>query len=164
MSNNNDKVLHGRKPLERFNLQDLVTVNKEAKSEVIEIYKLVRNFGVKKSEAETVINSLGYEDALKYSQFFADRELDKEVYLPLVQAILGGSIKLDTLLRMPKKSTLEIMSEESIKEFNLNEKQLKQKEYIGVDFDTGMKKSKDNPYNAEHTYEHIDSRLDRLEE
>ena len=65
MSNNNDKVLHGRKPLERFNLQDLVTVNKEAKSEVIEIYKLVRNFGVKKSEAETVINSLGYEDALK---------------------------------------------------------------------------------------------------
>ena len=168
MNNKIFRKLRGKKEeIKNFDLENLVTVGKENdltsseyKPTREEISSLTSMYEVTIEEAKRAIQLLGYENAIQYTEFFFNTDLDKKLYLEGAEALLKDEVDFEQL----NKSTLDYEAQSYVNKYNISLKKLMQKEYTIIDPETKKQVSRESPYDSEHTVEHLDSRLDRLEE
>jgi len=124
------------------------------------VAELRRRYDVSLEDAESVIDLLGYKNALSYTNWFFNSSLNNQCYLPGAKKVADGFVKLSEL----NVSLIETIVKDSIKTFGITTRQLNQTGYLRANDLTGKKVSGDNPYNSGHLIEHGLSRMDRLED
>lgn len=96
MSNNSDRISHGRKPLERFNLQDLITIKEENSNKTNsiknKIYELLQQDHIK-SQAYVFSKKYNVDQVLAEELFFK-YEINKVIeFTEFYHIVLKGDTK-----------------------------------------------------------------------
>ena len=118
---------------------------------------LTSKYDVGKEFVKRVINLIGPQNAMLYTEFFFNSQLDKSLYLKCAEKIASGEVNIKELGL--KRSSLDLFVQDEIQRFNLTKKQLEQTEYRKRNPETGTFISRENPYHSTDCYEHLDTMI-----